>query len=127
MDLQVAVTLSHAYGWRTQSEAFILEQRCLDLELGTFRLDPGTTRNDDGRVVYLTSELKVMLKTQMARVDELGWQLVRIIPYLFPHLKGKLKGSRRKDFRKPWKTACTKPGARIGFDIISAGWPCATS
>lgn len=118
-DLQVAVTLAHTYGWRTQSEVLTLERRHVDLEQGTLRLDPGTTKNDEGRLVYLTGELKVMLKAQLARVDELGWQLGRIIPFLFPHITGKLKGTRRKDFRKAWKTASTKAGCpnRIRHDF----------
>jgi osmotically inducible protein OsmC len=33
--------------------------RHVDLEAGTVRLDPGTTKNRDGRVAYLTPELKV--------------------------------------------------------------------
>jgi hypothetical protein len=52
-DLQVAVTIAYTYGWRVQ-EILGLERRQLDLERGTLRLDPGTTKNDESRVVYLT-------------------------------------------------------------------------
>ena len=57
-DLQVAVTIAYTYGWRMQSEVLSLERRQLDLAAGTLRLDPGTTKNDEGRVVYLTPESK---------------------------------------------------------------------
>jgi integrase len=50
-DIQVATAIAYAFGWRTQSEVLTLERRHLDLEAGTLRLDPGTTKNDEGRVV----------------------------------------------------------------------------
>jgi integrase len=69
------------------------------------------TKNDDGRVVYLTPELKTMLTAQVERVEALQRRLGRIIPWLFPHLsKGSRAGERRRDFRKAWKTACKKAG-----------------
>ena len=66
-DLQVAVTIAYTYGWRTQSEVLPLERRHVDLTAGTLRLDPGMTKNDDGRVIYLTSDLKSMLAAQVKR------------------------------------------------------------
>ena len=63
LDLQVAVTVAYTLGWRTQSEVLTLRHHCLDLEAETLRLDPGTTKNDDGRLVYLTPELKTLLST----------------------------------------------------------------
>jgi integrase len=57
-DLQAAIAIAYTCGWRMQSEVLTLERRQLDLEAGTLRLEPGTTKNDEGRVVYLTPELK---------------------------------------------------------------------
>ena len=51
-DLQVAVSLAYALGWRMQSEVLSLQRRQVDLEAGTLRLEPGTTENDEGRVVF---------------------------------------------------------------------------
>jgi len=48
-DLQVATAVSYTFGWRTQSEVLTLERRHLDLGAGTLRLDPGMTKNDQGR------------------------------------------------------------------------------
>jgi integrase len=45
-DLQVAVAIACAYGWRMQSEVLTLERRQLDVDAGTLRLDPGTTKKD---------------------------------------------------------------------------------
>lgn len=143
-DLQVAVSLAFALGWRMQSEVLSLERRQLDLEAGTLRLDPGTTKNDEGRVVYLPPELKAALAAQVARVEALQRRLGRIIPWLFPHLRGAKKanvgrrrvpvlGERRGDFRKAWLAACRKaqvPG-RLRHDfrrtavrnMVNAGVP----
>jgi len=110
VDLQVAVAIAYAFGWRTQSEILTLERRQLDLDVGTLRLDPGTTKNDEGRLVYLPSDLKAQLAAQVERVRALERQTGQIIPYLFPHLRGRFQGRRRRDFRKAWVTACRKAG-----------------
>jgi integrase len=49
-DLQVALAITQAYGWRMQSEVLTLERRHVDLKAGALSLDPGMTKNDDGRV-----------------------------------------------------------------------------
>jgi integrase len=93
-----------------RSEVLTLERRQVDLEAGTLRLEPGTTKNDDGRVVYLTPELKALIGTQLERVRSLVQETGQIIPYLFPHLRGPHRGERLQDFKKAWKTACVKAG-----------------
>ena len=110
-DLQVAVTIAHTYGWRMRSEVLSLERRQLDLKAGTLRLDPGTTKNGEGRVVYLTPELRVLLGAQVERVDQRSRRLGRIIPSLFPHPRGRRAGQPRQNFAKRWQTACDKAGA----------------
>jgi integrase len=99
------------------AEVLALETRQVDLGTGTLRLDVGQTKNDDGREVYLTEELRGLLAAQLARVKALGERLERVIPYVFPHLgvKGRhvrkaLVGTRIRDFRKIWITACKATG-----------------
>ena len=53
-----------------QSEVLALERRQVDLDSGTLRLDVGTTKNNEGRVVYLTPELKALLAAQLDRVED---------------------------------------------------------
>jgi integrase len=107
---QLAVTVDETYGWRTQSEVLKLEWRQVDLQQGTLRLDPGTTKNDDGRVVYLTSELKTMFAAQREVVRTLERRLGHAIPYVFVHVGKHHEGKRIQDFKKAWKTACRKAG-----------------
>jgi integrase len=110
-DLQVACAIAYTFGWRMRSEVLALARRQLDLEAGTLRLEPGSTKNDDGRVVYLTPELKSLLAAQLERIRAVECKTERIIPSLFPYLSGKRRvGQPRREFRKAWVTACTKAG-----------------
>lgn len=109
-DLQTACAIAYTFGWRMRSEVLALERRHLDLSAGTLRLDPGMTKNGDARVVYLTGDLKTSLASQLARVELLQKQLGRVIPYLFPHLEGRHRGTPRREFRKAWASACAAAG-----------------
>ena len=52
------------------------------------------TKNDEGRVVYLTPELTSLLAAQVERVRALERETGRLSPYLFPHLQGQHTGKR---------------------------------
>ncbi len=58
--------------------------------------------------MYLTPELNTLVASQLERVGELEKEMETIIPYLFPHFTGRCKGTRIRDFRKAWVTACRK-------------------
>src|SRR5262245_55454189 len=60
---------SYITGWRTISELLPLQWRQVDFNAGTLRLDPGTTKNGDGRVFPLTQELRSVLLQQRARTE----------------------------------------------------------
>ena len=75
------------------------------------RLSPGKTKNRDGRVVYLTSELKAGIMDQLSRVKALEREIGSIVPWLFPHLgRGRHQGTRIKSIRRRWITARKKVG-----------------
>jgi integrase len=80
------------------------------LKAGTLRLEPGTTKNGEGRLVYLTPDLKTLLAAQVERVDRLSKRLGRIVPSLFPQPTGRRAGEPRRGFRKRWQTACERAG-----------------
>ncbi len=109
-DLRVAITVAHTYGWRIRSEVLALKLSQVNLEAGTLTLDPGQTKNRDGRVVYLTPELTFMLRAQVERVKALMRERGAVIPFLFPHLEGRLAGRPRRDFIDTWRTACKNAG-----------------
>jgi integrase len=51
--LRAVVTFAYITGWRVQSEVLPLEWRCVDRKASEARLEPGTTKNQAGRVVSL--------------------------------------------------------------------------
>ena len=61
--------------------------------------------------MYFTPELVPLVSDQIEHVRALSRKLNRVISYLFPNpRKGRFQGSRRRDFRKAWLTACKKVG-----------------
>jgi integrase len=82
-DLQVAISLAHTFGWRMQSEVLQLHLSQIDLAAGTLRLEPGTTKNREGRTVYLTPELVPLVREQIERVTALSRTINRVVTY-FP-------------------------------------------
>jgi site-specific recombinase XerD len=120
-ELQLAVDLAYTYGLRVRDEVLTLERRQVDLGAGTVRLDPGGTKNDDGRLVYLTPALAAAFAEHLGRVRTLERTLGRIIPWVFAHATGGARdpktgqpryvaGDRIRDFRRAWRTASIKAG-----------------
>ena len=77
-------------------------------------MNPGTTKNDEGRVFPFTQELRELLVLQKEETEQLQRQQDMLIPWVF-HREGKKLG----DFRKSWETACKKAGVpgRIPHDF----------
>ena len=91
-------------GWRL-SEVLGLEWRQVDLARGEARLDPGTTKNGEGRVFPFTAELRTLLTRQHDHTREIERRTARIIAAVW-HRNGKPI----RDFRHAWKTACAAAG-----------------
>ena len=77
----------------------------MDFKAGTVRLDPGTTKNGEGRVFPLTVELRALLETQRERTRALERERGSICPWVFHR-----NGQRIRDFRTAWKKACEAAG-----------------
>ena len=59
--LQPVVTFAYLTGWRIQSEILPLEWRHIDRKTGEARLEPGTTKNQAGRVFPFTDTLRTLV------------------------------------------------------------------
>jgi len=96
------VTFAYKTGWRV-SEISNLTWGQVDLEQGIVKLEPGETKNDEGRTVYLDEELKEVFACQ--RESRKKGQ--RLLPYVFLN---KDDTDRIKQFNKAWKRACQDAG-----------------
>jgi integrase len=63
-DMQGVAAFAFVTGWRTPSEILRLEWRHVDFDLREVRLDPGTTKNGEGRVFPFTAALAQVLEAQ---------------------------------------------------------------
>ena len=72
---------------------------------GFIRLEPGTTKNKEGRSFYVTDELRTLLQAQLASIAALK-ERGTICPYIF-HRED---GGQIKSMRKLWEDAREKAG-----------------
>jgi integrase len=124
--LHAPLTFAFVTGWRLKSEVLPLTVERVDLQTGVVRLDPGTTKNKDGRSFYMTAELRKVLTAQLDSIETLK-DKGTICPYVFHRPDGSrikdLRGSGRRspvaigpkksgrsDFRKTWANACAAAG-----------------
>jgi integrase len=104
--LQAVLAFAIITGWRIKSEILPLEWRQVDLNAGTVRLDPGTTKNGEGRVFPFTAELRALLVAQRAACDAIRRERGIIVRNVFTWEDGR----RIRDFRRSWATACAAAG-----------------
>jgi integrase len=111
--LQPVVTFAYITGWRVQSEILPLEWRHVDRKAGEARLEPGTTKNQAGRVFPFTDTLRLLVDN-LYREHEALAKAGTICRYVF-HRNGK----RIKTFKGAWAKACTAAGypGRIPHDL----------
>jgi integrase len=98
------VTFAYKTGWRF-SEISNLTWKQIDRKNNVVRLDAGTTKNKQGRVIYLDSELQDIIQQQFVN------QLVGC-KYVFHRV-----GHRINDFRVIWNTICRQIGLGYGYRI----------
>lgn len=63
-DLRPIITFAYITGWRVKSEVLTLEWRQVDFVVGEIRLEPGTTKNKEGRTFPMSRELRRVLDAQ---------------------------------------------------------------
>ena len=69
--IRPAVQFAYITGWRIPSEVLPLQWRHVDFEGRVVRLDPHTTKNDEGRTFPFTDVLQELLEAQKAEHDRL--------------------------------------------------------
>lgn len=99
--LRPPFTFAYNTGWRTKSEVLRLRWEQIDLEAGTVRLEVGTTKNKEGRLIYLTQELQQMLESQ--------WQ-EHLATYPDCSLVFHNQGKPIVNYSKVWHKACREAG-----------------
>lgn len=103
--LRPVVTFAYITGWRIPSEVLTLQWRQVDFKAGTVRLEPGTTKNREGRTFAMTAELRACLEAQRALTEAAQKTTRQVIPWVFHR-----DGEPIKDFRGAWRTACKNAG-----------------
>ena len=96
-ELKPLVTFAYQSGWQ-KTEILGLTWDRVDLKEGVVRLDPGETKNEEGRTLYLDGELMEQMKSLFTN-RQLGCS------YVFHR-----NGEPIRDFRGSWETACIKAG-----------------
>lgn len=94
---RVLLELGFTYGWR-RGELLGLRVRQLDFKARTIRLDPGTTKNGEGREVMMTPRVEALLR--QATLGKGPEQLVLT----------RIGDKPVKDFRVTWKEVTTRAG-----------------
>jgi integrase len=105
-ELRAVVTFAYLTGWR-KNEILSLDWRQVDFAAGTVTLDPGTTKNRDGRVFPFAAlpELKALLEAQRDETSALEREKAVIIAPVFHR-----SGARIVSIDGAWRTACTAAG-----------------
>jgi hypothetical protein len=72
---------------RSSAQAQVIAERVgRSTNAGEVRLDPGTTKNREGRVFYFSAELRELLEGQRKLADRLQREKGMIVPHVFFHL-----------------------------------------
>lgn len=113
-DLSPVIETAYITGWRVASEVLTRQWRHVDLVAGFLRLEPGETKNGEGRMFPLTAGLRAVLERQRERTTAVEQTSGIIVPWVF-HRRGKPI----KDLRIAWNKACREAGCpnRILHDL----------
>jgi integrase len=96
-ELRVVVTFAYITGWRINSEILTLQWNQVDLKAGMVRLNPGATKNKEGRLFpfKIDAELTAVLEAQKANTAVLQKDGI-ICPWCFIVVAGQSKTAGRR-------------------------------
>jgi integrase len=120
-EIRPVIEFAAITGWRIMAEVLPLQWRQVDFAGGEVRLDAGTTKNDDGRVFPMTTEIRRLLEAQHTEHERLK-KAGHIVPQVFFRevVAGRAgKPKPIKSFGKAWQVAVRKAGCpgRIPHDL----------
>lgn len=103
--LRPVVEFAYYTGWRIPSEVLRLTWAQVDFHAGVVRLEPRSTKNDEGRTFPFDAlpELVALLQAQRETTTALERVTGRIIPHVFHH-----DGRPIHYFRRAWRSACRR-------------------
>ena len=101
--LKAPMTFAYFTGWRVCSEILKIRWPQVDLDAGTVRLEVNTTKNKNGRLIYIPTDLKTLLSS--IKKPDIG---------LVFHNSGKPIAN----YYKAWHKACKDAGiTRVPHDF----------
>ena len=103
--LKPVMEFGYLTGWRSNAESLRLKWHNVDHDGETIRLDPGTTKNKDGRVIYMFPELQTLLEDQWQATLALQREMGCIIQLVFHN-----EGRPIVNYYKAWQKACREAG-----------------
>ncbi len=94
-------------GWRVESEVLTREWQHVDMKAGIIRLEPGETKNGEGRIFPFSvlPELQAVIEAQRAYTDRVERITGTVCRWVFHR-----DGARIKDFRYAWGSARKRAG-----------------
>ena len=115
-------TFAFLSGWRVPSEVLRLQWSQVDFQAGIVRLEPGTTKNDEGRTLpfAVLPELAQLLRSHWDEALATELQTGQQVPWVFFwNDRGVMKPIHVKAFYRRWQAACKRAGVpeRIPHDF----------
>lgn len=113
-DVRPVVTFMYLTGWRRR-EVTKLSWKQVDFTAGTVRLEPGTTKNDEGRIFPINAlpPLARLLRDQRRRTSEIELATTQVIPWVFHRAGAEIRSFRHGE------TSCETPDAA---EYIGKNW-----
>lgn len=116
------MTFAYLTGWRVPSEILTLRWNQVDFQSGTVRLEPGTTKNDEGGTFpfMVIPELARLLRSQWEKAISHEMATGQAVPYVFTWSdRGAIKAMHPKAHYRRWERARTAAGVpeRIPHDF----------
>jgi integrase len=98
------IEVAYITGWRVRSEILSRKWDHVDFKGGWLRLNPGETKNAEGRSFAFTPELRSILERQRTLASAIELQAGKAVEWVF----FRSDGAPIRYFRRSWLTACEK-------------------